>query len=543
GGQMTAARTGTSVGDADLKLLAALTKVQNRDELLTELATLWVDISGADSCDILYREHGDGLVLKASTTYPELTNRVRLGKGIGLCGRTLRSAEAIFVAQDAQLHPNYAKYPGLDESDCEAVVLLPLVRGSEPPYGVIQLKKSCPWQTDAEERGRLEHFADVSAHVICGFKNVYSAGQQLNRLGALSEVTRTISTSPYLEEILQLLVHWTAQQFNYKVCTVRLLDEKRDELVLRATQAPAKAYQRKRAIKLGESIAGKAISENRAIIVPDVQVEDDYIGHDLAVEQGLRSMICVPLMLQDKPVGVLSCYTSEVRDFTQDEIKALETLAQQATVSIEHAKLQVRNTLMQEMHHRVKNNLQQVASLLRLQMRTTSYRTLEEALNDCLARILAIASVHDLLSREDLDHVGIRSIAEALVHHQQSSLVLPDRSILFLVRGHDVRLNMTQATQLSLVLNELISNAVEHGFEKTHKGEIHVTVEESDNEISVWVSNSGDSLPEDFDPTKSTSLGLQIVDSLSRALGGRFRMSNIMGWTVSEVKFTRASGE
>src|SRR6185369_10030999 len=145
--------------------------------------------------------------------------------------------------------------------------------------------------------------------------------------------------------------------------------------------------------------------------------------------------VCVPLTLQGRPVGVLSCYTSEVRDFQPDEIKALETLAKTAAISIEHAKLQVRNTLMQEMHHRVKNNLQQVASLLRLQMRHSNYKSLEEALNDSLGRILAIASVHDLLSREDLDHVGIRSVADTLVHHQQSSLMLPDRFIKFEVRG------------------------------------------------------------------------------------------------------------
>ena len=200
-----------------------------------------------------------------------------------------------------------------------------------------------------------------------------------------------------------MLVNLTAQQFNYRVCTVRLLDESRGELVLRATQAPAKAYQRKRAIKLGESIAGRAIDENKPQIVRDVQDSVDYIGHDLAVEQGLRSMICIPLMLQDRPVGVLSCYTSELHEFGPDEIKALETLAKQAAFSIEHAKLQVRSTLMQEMHHRVKNNLQQIASLLRLQMRMSRYTSLEEALNDTLSRILAIATVHDLLSRDDLD--------------------------------------------------------------------------------------------------------------------------------------------
>lgn len=226
-----------------------------------------------------------------------------------------------------------------------------------------------------------------------------------------------------------------------------------------------------------------------------------------------------------------------------DEIKALETLAKQAAVSIEHAKLQVRNTLMQEMHHRVKNNLQQIASLLRLQMRHGRYKTLEEALDDCLSRILAIAAVHDLLSREDLDHVGIRSIAETLVQHQQSSFILPDRKIKFQVRGEDIGLNMNQATQMALVLNELIQNAVEHGFKVTPQGEIHITVERDDEEVKVWVSNSGDCLPEGFDPSLVSNLGLKIVDNLARALGGRFKMSDSLGWTVAEVKFPRASGE
>jgi two-component sensor histidine kinase len=189
--------------------------------------------------------------------------------------------------------------------------------------------------------------------------------------------------------------------------------------------------------------------------------------------------------------------------------------------------------------------LQQVAALLRLQLRTASYKTLEEALNDVLTRILAISAVHDLLSREDLDHVGIRSIAEALVHHHQSSLLLPNKSVSFVVRGEDLRLNMNQATQVALLMNELIANAVEHGFHTTNEGEIHVTVEvnkEEDN-VCLWVSNNGDKLPEDFDPTKTSSLGLTIVDNLTRSMGGKFKITDVLGWTVSEVKFPRNSGE
>ena len=526
-----------------LALLESATHAESKEELLTELAGTCLKMLDCSSCDILYRETGDGLVLRASTVFPELNNRLKLGKGVGLSGQVLMTGEPVFLGKEATQHPSYTKYPGFDDHVFEALVILPLFGTSPQPFGVLLFRKSTEWKVTPTVKAKLIEVSKIVSGCLRSYNAAYQAGAQINRLGALSEVSKTIATSPYVEEILQLLVNLTAQQFNYRVCTVRLLDESRGELVLRATQAQAKAYQRKRAIKLGESIAGRAIAENRPIIVRDVQIEDDYIGHDLAVEQGLRSMVCVPLTLQEKPVGVISCYTSEVRDFLPDEIKALETLAKTAAVSIEHAKLQVRTTLMQEMHHRVKNNLQQVASLLRLQMRHSNYKSLEEALNDCLGRILAIASVHDLLSREDLDHVGIRSIAETLVHHQKSSLMLPDRQIQFQVRGSDVTLNMSQATQLALVLNELIQNAMEHGFKQTQSGEIHINVEDKEEEVSIWVSNSGDSLPEGFDPAQVSNLGLKIVDNLARALGGKFKMSNVLGWTVSEVKFTKVTGE
>lgn len=525
-------------------LTRALTRAKDEDELLSELAGELLRDSDADSVDILLKDDGEGLVLRASTMSPEFVYRLKLGKGVGLCGEVMASGEPLLVSQGALKMPKYASYPGIDGRESEALFICPIIGLNSKPVGVVEFGKGTVWKINAARRLDLAERVEFVTELILAYRSAYQNGTQVNRLGALSEVSKTISTSPYVEEILQLLVNLTAQQFNYTVCTVRLLDESRQELVLRATQAPAKAYQRKRAIKLGESIAGKAIVENRPIIVKDVQVEEDYIGHDLAVEQGLRSMICMPLTIQDRAVGVLSCYTSEIHTFDPDEVKALETLAKQAAVSIEHAKLQVRNTLMQEMHHRVKNNLQQIASLLRLQMRHSEYKSLEEALNDVLSRILAIASVHDLLSREDLDHVGLRSIAETLVQHQQSSLILPDKRIAFEVRGEDVHLNMTQATQIALVLNELILNAVEHGFEKASSGEIHVNVEQSpEGEVSIWVSDSGDQLPDNFDLAESRHLGLQIVESLVGALGGKFSLKDVFGWTVAEVKFTRRSAE
>lgn len=522
-------------------LTAVMAAASSEDQLLAAAAAHLQTALESDACDILTATVGGGLLFRASTSSPEMAGRIRLAAGVGLAGEAFQTGRAVTVESDLQTHRAYRSVLGVHEEGFASALVVPML-GPDGSIGVVFWQRMAPWEMTADTVERAERLAAELASGLLVFRSAYEAGAQTSRMSVLSEATRSLSESLYLEEILQLLVNLTATRFNYRVVTVRLLDAKSQELILRATQATHKAYQRKRAIKLGESIAGRAIRESRTVIVDDVQTSHEYIGHDLAEEQGLRAMICVPLMVQGRAVGVMTCYTGEVREFSEDEISALETLAKQAAVSIEHAKLQVRNTLMQEMHHRVKNNLQQVASLLRLQLRQSHYEKIEDAINDSLGRILAIAAVHELLSRDDLDHVSIKSIAESLGMHQQQSFIMPGKRITFSIRGDEVFLNTNQATQVALILNELIQNAVEHGFRIKTAGEIHVTIEDRDDVIGIWVSNDGDPLPADFD-VRQGHLGLQIIRSLVGALGGTFEIADRLGWTVGQVVFSRQTPE
>ena len=519
------------------RALQILADESTTDSCLAALAALAVDVSGALNCDILLRQNGN-LMLRASVLQPEMVGRIQLSEAKGMCGAALHQNKTLVIPDLAKVPDLNVGISGIDESGYRSAIVVPLRSGTDIA-GILLLRRDRVWKPTAGELSTCDEVATVIAQAARAVKATGRGGS----VEAASQVAATLASAPYLEEILQLLVNLTAQQFNYKVCTVRLLDEHNQELVLRATQATMKAYQRKRAIQFGESIAGRVIVERRTMTVPDVQMEPDYIGHDLAVEQGLRSMICVPLTIQDRAVGVLTCYTDTKRDFDEQEVAALELISKQAAIAIEHAKLQVRHTLMQEMHHRVKNNLQQVVSLLRLQLRNKDYKSPEQVINDLLSRILAIASVHDLLSREDLDHVGLRSIAESLVAHTQQSFMPIDRKIRFEVRGHEIRLNMNQATQVALVLNELIQNAVEHGFKNTAEGEVHINVENLEDEVGLWVSDNGDGLAPDFSSTINSNLGLQLVSRLAASLGGVFAMQNRLGWTVGEIKFPRTTSE
>jgi two-component sensor histidine kinase len=253
-------------------------------------------------------------------------------------------------------------------------------------------------------------------------------------------------------------------------------------------------------------------------------------------------MVCVPMRVREKVIGVLNCYTDRPHLFSDEELRALEAVASQAALAIDHAKLMVRSAILQEMHHRVKNNLQQIASLMRLQMHYSRYKTIEEVIHDSLSRILAIAQVHELLSREDLDMVSLRKIASGILHNTKQALTPPGKQIHSRVEGDDVLLPLQHATAVALILNELIQNAIEHGFRGQESGQIHVQVRDADGQVTLVVSNDGAPLPPDFDPSKSNTLGLKIIDNLTRGtLRGKFTMVSYDGQTTATLTFPRPS--
>lgn len=519
-------------------LLESLPNSHSSEALLAESAAHLAEIVSADCCEVLLLADNGELVMAACSAAPEQAGRVRFDKTLGSVGHVLGVGQTMVVPEEQSSPEHTLNFPGYEDKHYASAIFVPHFVDRQP-LGVIVIRRKMPWSPKIEEVREIERECHALFNGYRAYRSLTRTSEASSRVGAVTAVTHTISQSPYLEEILQLLVNLTAQQFGYRVCTVRLHDERADELVLRSTQAAMPEYQRKRAIKVGESIAGRVFELMQPIVISDVQAEESYIGHDLAQMQGLRSMACVPMAIEDRPIGVLTVYTDEVRDFAEGELLALMTIAKQAAFSIERAKLQVRHTLMQEMHHRVKNNLQQVVSLLRLQLHHKHYSTLEDAINDSIGRILSIASVHDLLSRDDLDRVGLKEIASSLVNHHKQMSQLSEQHINFEVRGDDVRLSMTQATQVALILNELVQNSLEHGLMGVAQGELHVTFESTEHDVTLWVANNGNPLPDKFGLTTHSHLGLQIVGNLARGLGGTFTLADKLGYAVAEVKFPR----
>ena len=196
-----------------------------------------------------------------------------------------------------------------------------------------------------------------------------------------------------------------------------------------------------------------------------------------------------------------------------------------------------KDAAIREVHHRVKNNLQTISSLLRLQARRLDPGEGREALAEAERRIRSIALVHEILSREAGEQVDFNDIVPSLVRMAEDGL-LTDRPVAFKVQGDPGELPAEIATPLAVVLTELLQNAAEHAFPDPgpQAGEVVVEMENDGTNLTVCVGDNGAGLPAGFDIDRTSSLGLSIVrDLVQSQLGGRIEMKSNGGTTVRLV--------
>ena len=174
-----------------------------------------------------------------------------------------------------------------------------------------------------------------------------------------------------------------------------------------------------------------------------------------------------------------------------------------------------KDATIREIHHRVKNNLQTISSLLRLQGRRLSSAEAKAAVAESVRRIRTIALVHETLSREPGDDVAFLEIVRPLLRLAEEGLQSPDRPVRFTVQGDGGRLPSTIATPLSVVLTELLQNAVDHGFpEGSTGGDVVVVLHHEEGNLGITVVNDGRPLEPGFELNTATGLGLSIVRTL-----------------------------
>jgi len=248
-------------------------------------------------------------------------------------------------------------------------------------------------------------------------------------------------------------------------------------------------------------------------------------GFGVSPVLGTRGAIAVETVVTDRvlmyrSIGLPAGAVVLVADITEARLR--------------EAEIKVKDATIREVHHRVKNNLQTIASLLRMQARRSESDETRRALAEATERVSSMAVVHDLLVGSDEEIVDFAAAAQTVTDLVARGLVGEESAIEVVVDGSTGEVDANIATSLALVVAELVHNALEHGLADREKGRVDVTMRRVPGELVLVVRDDGRGLPADFEPVSSANLGLAIVRTVVEDdLRGTLTFSGRRGTTVT----------
>ncbi|MFH1368286.1 MAG: GAF domain-containing protein [Elusimicrobiota bacterium] len=317
-----------------------VTQSNDLDSLLTQIARSLAVSLKCDSCLIYLLEHSSqSLILSgACPPHPNHVGKLRLGSGEGITGWVASHKKPVVLSKNAFKDSRFKFFSNLPEDRYAAFLSIPITLKNEL-IGVINLQNRKPRNYGESLTKLLTSVSNQIAAVIEKTRLQQLAVTKTKQLETIAQLSRTIVSSSYLQEILQLIVTMTAQMMNSKICSLMLFDSKKQELKIVSTQSLSEKYLKKPPLKVGMSISGKAVETLQPVAILDVKVEPQYGYPEIAKQEGLCSMLAVPLLIKNKPIGVVNIYTVVPHHFTDDEKDILQTVANQAAVAIENTRL------------------------------------------------------------------------------------------------------------------------------------------------------------------------------------------------------------
>lgn len=319
------------------------------DLVLKEIVELVASETGADACLIYLLDAScEELILRASKKpHPALIGRVRLEVGEGITGWVAKERKVVAISKDAHNDPRFKQFHRLPEDRYHAFLSIPVINRSEV-VGVINIQHKKSRNHSEGEIALLTMIGQQVGGAILNARLYEEMRKKALQVDTLARVSGTITSNRYIKEILNLIVTMTAEMMNSKICSIMILDELKGELQIMATQSLSEAYRKKPNLKVGESISGRVVQEQRPISVRNVAEDTAYSFPKIAREEGVCSLLSVPMMVKNRVIGVINSYTAFEHAFSQEEIHLLSAVANQAAVAIENTALFEKSAEMQE---------------------------------------------------------------------------------------------------------------------------------------------------------------------------------------------------
>jgi two-component sensor histidine kinase len=521
-----------AVGQISMALAAAW-KLEDTLEVITRITS---QVMGVDSCSIYLQEGGnDYLVLKATTGLArEAIGRASLGVGEGLTGWAVTHGQPVAM-RDALNDPRFKLLPETNEEGLSSLMAVPLsIQGRI--IGAMNVQTAEMHDFTDDEIELLTLIANLAAGALEKAMLYDRMQQQIQELSTLAEISRTVTSPLYIDEMLGVVTEMAAQVMSAKATSLHLLDDVSGQLILRAAHNILVKDDQFSSIAVGQSITGQVALSGQPVIISDINQSQTISSGDIVAREGWVSLLGVPLIVRHRTVGVFSCYTGVYHEFTPKEVELFQTLANQTALAIENARLVINSAVVREMHHRVKNNLQTIAMLLRLQMSASRNLRAEDVLTETINRIMSIAAVHETLSEQGLRVVDVKDVLERVVRSIAETMLTSRQNISIRVSGDSLVLPSREATSLALATSELVQNAMKHAFLGRVSGKISVQLYQRAEEFTVIVEDNG--VGNLRTGVASKGLGLQIVETLvSDDLKGQLEISASRSGTKAIICF------
>jgi two-component sensor histidine kinase/putative methionine-R-sulfoxide reductase with GAF domain len=517
-------------------------------EMLETTVAVVAETTESDAAAVFLFDEAAGLLtLRAAVGMnPTAIGAATLRVGNGITGRAALEMKTI-AAPDAHAHENFLAHPGIGDEIYTSQVSVPiLLQGQNRLIGILNINSLTRREFDGDE---LEFLQTVAGELAISIENArqYSSTderlrQKVSELGTLQRVSRIVASTLDLNEVIKLITEQAVELLHAEAAAIFRPSQKSQ--VRGVTESPIIEY------RVG-SIRELVNPGQRDDVVNEVLSTGTTRAADIAFVDGVSRLICLPLRSARETVGAL-CFRLRIReDISEDTLGVLQAFSDSAAMAIENAQLyqdamhsiQTQSALVQEMHHRVRNNLQTVAALLSLQIRSAADAEWATEIREAVSRIQAIAAVHDLLSDESrLGGITVDIIARHVAEDAHSTLIPPHLKVKFDLPPSNLTVPSRQATILSLLINELTANAIHHGFRGRNKGFVRIQSRDDDGTAVIEVFNDGARVPDGFNPAMSSGLGMKITQRLVVSdLRGTFTIHSDEDGTKATIRFPIAT--
>ena len=540
------ARHGATRLQALQRINSAANSTLDLDQTLSTAAQSVAEEMGVDLCSIfLFDDVTRDLELRATNgPYPRAGQHYTLSLSRGYTGWVAEHGHPLIV-RDATSDDRFSVEANAYDEPFRGLLSVPIIFFTVLKLeGVISVQTHEPRLFNDDEVNFLEIVAGQLAMNIENGRLYEQTDEELRRkvheLSTLHRVSALVTSTLVLDNVLRIIVSQAVQLSGADRSILFELDPATQRLRAAASYGFEEGEVMLSTLHTGQCCAGRVARSGEPSMQVDCMRNDQSCflhGKPDAIDDQ-HAVLCAPLMTVHGPLGALCVFSSQRHMLSAHQLQLVVTFANVAAISMENARLfeqtrqglRTKEVLLREMHHRVKNNLQQVAAILNMQRRRAKSPEVEQILVESVDRIQGIAATHDLLSNAQLGMAPLDDIARKIVGIVRGNLVPPHLYIRFHIGAAPYRLPTEQATTLAIILNELIANAIEHGFEGRERGEIRITGVQDDHHILLRVADDGQGVPDGFAIQSAEGLGLQLVGSLVQSnLHGSVRMLDVAG--------------